>query len=225
MAEAAHRRRRRGLVVALYGLATGLCLHVVASDLVFLERTLDQLSQPLAALVAGLDPGPMLAVVTLASLATLVAAGASMASPRTGTGFGLVVVGTVAWILFPYAEVPWARLLGAPGADVYTAPPAAWLLAGGLVALATTEMALCAREHVIDELEGRHLAGADDAEIASIRWTHRFGLAGSLVAAGLVLVLFAGLHPLLGELSGGLDLLWAPALAGLVLGGALWLWA
>lgn len=221
--------QRRALTVPAYGLLTGLALHVVASDLPWLEQGLAQLATVIPQPFAGADPGATAAVVALASLATIAAAVALWLSPRTGTAFGLLTVATVAWTAFPYAQVPWARLAGGPAGQTYAAPPQAWLATAGLVALATVEIANSARENVVRELEGRRLvergAGSEHDAVSSTRWAHRFGLAGSLIAAGVIVTLFAGLHPLLSEVGGGLDLLWAPSIAGLIAGGALWLWA
>lgn len=220
--------QRRATIVPVYGLLTGLALHVVATDLPWLEQSLARLATVLPH-PDGLDPGATFAIVVLATLATVAAAGALWMSPHTGTAFGLLTVATVTWVAFPYAQVPWARLVGGPAGETYAAPASAWLTATALVALATIEIATSARENVVDELRGRRLVdpgetGEHDA-VSSTRWAHRLGLAASLVAAGLIVTVFAVLHPVFGELGGNLDLLWAPSIAGLVAGAALWLWA
>lgn len=219
--------QRRATLVPAYGLLTGLALHVVATDLPWLEENLARLATVLPH-PDGLEPGATFAIVALAGLATLAAAGALWLSPHTGTAFGLLTVATVTWIAFPYAQVPWARLVGGPAGETYAAPASAWLTAAALVALATIEIAASARENVVDELRGRRLVEPDETgehdAVSSTRWAHRFGLAASLIAAGLIVTVFAVLHPVLGQLGGGLDLLWAPSVAGLVAGGALWLW-
>jgi hypothetical protein len=217
-------RTRRALVVLAHGLLTGLLVHLVARDLAWIEATLAQVGRLAPEGLAGLAPEATLAIVAIGLLVAGIGALALWFTP-TGTAFALLAVAQLAWILFPYATIPWARLLGGPAGETYTAPASVWVLSALLVGVATVEIALGARDRVVDELDRRRLLDPQGSTASSIRWTHRLGALGGLLVGGLVLAVFAGLHPLAAEAGGDLDLLWAPALAGLVVGLALWRWA
>lgn len=217
---------RRGLVLAAYATATGLLLDAVARDLPWLGRRLARAAQLLPEPVRPAEPSLTVAVVAIAAFAALLGLGSFLVSRRTGTGFGLLAVATVTWLAFPYARVPWARVLGAPSAETYTAPASVWLLAGTVVALATVEMTACAHGRVIAELEVRGLAPEPGSSLEqATNRAHRHWQLATLAAGTAIVLLFALLRPVTERLAGGLDLLWVPALAGLVAGAALWLWA
>lgn len=220
------RRSRRGALWLGYTLATALLLYVVADDLAWFHDALASLTQLAPAGLQPADPSAGLTILALAGLAGIAAGLAFWVSRRSGSGFGLLCVLTVTVILFPYARIPWGRVLGAPAGQTYTAPLTAWLLAAAIVVLATVEVASCARERLAEELTHRGLdSHTHPSAFATIRRAHQRWLAGSLFAGGLIVVAFGLLHPATETLAGGLDLLWVPALAGLVAGVGLWLLA
>ncbi|PSG96612.1 hypothetical protein BRD56_09675 [Thermoplasmatales archaeon SW_10_69_26] len=223
MAETLARPARRGAIGLAYGLGLALLMQLVAGDVAWVEQALLGASE-LAPPLLGPDEATLgFAIAFTGGFATLVGLGTFLVSGRTGTGFGLWTVATVAVLTLPYGRVPWARLGGGQAGATLDPPAQVWLVSAGLVALATVEMGICARERVLAELERRGLGGplADRAtRAAAIRWLVVSGLAG----ATLVLA-FALLAPLTERFAGNLDLVWAPALAGLVAGVALWLLA
>lgn len=225
MADTTARTRRRSLFVLAHGLLLALLLGLLADDLAWTGTLLTRLAETLTGPLGASEPTVWAAALIVAVPASLIAGLALWISPRTGLGFGLWTIAALAVLTFPYARLPWTRMLGGPVGDVQAPPAGVWLLAGALVALATIETSVCARERVADELHARRLIDPEQSAPSSLAWAHRFGLAGALLAAGVLLTLFAALHPHLGTLAGNLDLLWVPALAGLGAGVALWLWA
>lgn len=219
------RSTRRTGMLAGYALLTGLLAYVVVRDLAWLEQTLTSL----AALAPGavlIGEGAIALVLAGTAWSTLAAGIGLWASRRSGAGFGAWIALTTGVLLFPYARIPWATVLGAPAGETFTAPPEAWLLAGGLVGLATIETAICAREALLEELDTRGLLETrGEAVHQATGKANRAWLTASLLVGTALVLALALLGPLAGSLAGGLDLLWVPVLAGLVAGAGVWLLA
>lgn len=226
MADPGSSAPRRGLVVAAYGLFTGLLLHDVASDLPWVGDALAQLGGLAPDDLRVPDDPQTFAVLALATLAATLALGAFLVSRRTGTGFGLLAAASLAWTLFPYAEIPLGAALGGPTQSTPDAPASVWVLAGAIALLATLEIGLSAREQLLAHLDGLGLdAGpGGPAARATRQATVRWLAAASLVGVGTCLAYALVEPPSVGPLADP-DLLWAPVVAGLLGGLAVWLWS
>lgn len=217
---------RRGLVVALYALSTALLLHIVASDLPWIAERLAAAGSAVPEDVRLLDDPGTFIVLASGGLAATLAVGTFLISRRTGTGFAILSAATVTWILFPYAEVPWAVVLGGPASQTFEAPGGAWLMGGLVVLLATVELGASARDRLLVRLDQHDLdigpgsPARQHTAVASIVWLGLSVLVGSAAA-----LLYALSKPLTEGWIEDPDLLWVPAIAGLVGGLALWLWA
>lgn len=217
--------RRLGLAAA-YAVLTALLAGTVAGRISTARTALESFGRILPERVAELGGDPLtLAVVTLGFIAFFLAAGTFLVSRDTGSAFALLVVGTVGWFLFPFSEVPWAAVLTGQDAQLVRPPTAAWLLAALLVTVATAEVLLSARSTLLAELDRRDLpedmlrATRQRSLIASMTL-----LGGGLIGGGLVAVLYAAFRDTLaaGFLADP-DLIWVPAIAGLIAGGLIWL--
>jgi hypothetical protein len=166
------------------------------------------------------------ALVGVGLTTAVLAVGAFLVDNGTASAFGLLTAGTVAWLVFPYSEVPWSLIAGGDAAGVGSATDNAWGLAGTLVTLATVEMGLSARESLLDRVRQLDL-GDDNLEIARER-SNRATAAwlGTSIAVGTAaLALYAAFGRQLTGLVDDPDLLFAPAIAGLATGLLLWWWA
>lgn len=169
------------------------------------------------------DPATV-ALAGLAGLTFVLAVGTFLVSRETGGAFAILAAATVGWFLFPYAEIPWATVL--TGTDVTTvqAPAITWWLAGAIVLLATLEVLISAREHLLTSVGARSLPVGKGTRLhnASRRATARLVAGTTLLGSGL-LVLYALARDTLtlGPL-GEPDLLWVPVVLGLVIAAALW---
>lgn len=207
-----------------YGIATGLLLHTVARDLAWVSATLSGLATSVPEEVRLFDDPVTFAIVGVSALVTIVAIGSFLVSHRTGTGFGLQCTATVAWIVFPYSDVPWAAALGAPANQTYQAPEGVWILAGLIAVIATVEVGLSARDRVLARIDRLGLA-ATEQRLGRVRSGNHAWLAASTIAGLLIALVYQGLRPLTRGWLEDPDLIWVPALTGLFAGVALWLWA
>lgn len=215
--------RRTGLVLA-YGVTTSLLLHTVAGDLPWVSRTLAGLASSIPEEVRVVEDPVMFAVLGVSLLGTIVAIGSFLVAHRTGTGFGIQCTGTVAWIVFPYSDVPWAAALGAPANQTYQAPGGVWILAGLMVVMATVEVGLSARDRILAHVDRLGLASQPE-ELARVRSGNHAWLVASMLLGILVALVYHALGPLTSGWLTDPHLVWVPALTGLVAGTALWLWA
>lgn len=225
MAEIRSSLTRRAAVVSAYAIVSGLLLEVVATDLPWVESTLADVGAIVPETIHLVDDPATFAIVGLAVLAGLLAAGTFLVSPRTGTGFGLFAAASLAWTLFPYARIPWSTALDAPTNQTPAVPAGAWVLAGLVTLLATIEIAINARTQLLDHVDRLGLdtseAGlADVTRAAQTRW-----LATSVLVGAGATIGYTATRPLAQGLLDDPNLLLVPALAGLVAGAALWLWA
>jgi hypothetical protein len=212
----------------VFGLATALLARAVANDLPFVETFLANAGRviPQEATLGIQDP-VLVALVGIGATATVTAIGAFLVGYRTGAGFALLVAVTLAWFTFPYADVPWATLLADQPADTFDAPASVWWIGTAMTGLATVEVCVNARQRLLDRLIG---LGFAETSLATARNRTREGLYRWLGLTfglgGLVVVTYAASRNLLERLVVvDPDLVLAPAVAGLVLGLALWVWA
>lgn len=226
MAEGPSSVPRRVLSAIALALGSGLLLRAIARDLPWIETTLAELGSAVPESLHPAGNPAAAAIVLLATLVAVLALGMFLLSRRTATGFGMLTAVILAWALFPYAEIPWTGVLGGPTGQTHTAPTSVWVLSTLLVVLVTIEVSFRAREQLLAHLESLGLdvfpgsATREHIKAANRRW-----LVASTVLGCAIVGAFALLNPVAFGLGLSLDLLWAPALAGLLSGLALWWWS
>ncbi len=217
---------RRLSLAATYAVLTALLANTVAGRISTARTALTRFGRILPEELALFGPDPLtLALIALGLVAFFLAAGTFLVSRDTGSAFALLVVGTVGWFLFPFSEVPWTAVLTGQEAQLVRPPTAAWLLGALMVTVATAEVLLSARTTLVAELDRRDLpdpmvqAAKQRSLIASLTL-----LGGGLIGGGLLAVLYVASRDALtrGFLADP-DLIWVPAIAGLVAGGLIWL--
>lgn len=212
------------MLAAVFATLATFLARAVARDLAWVEASLAEVGASLPAALDGLAGDPAtVALVGLGLLSFVLAAGTFLVSRETGAAFAILAAATVGWFLFPYAEVPWATVI--TGAEVRTvqAPASAWWFGGAIMALATVEVLVSARERLLTVLERQGLLAAAAPVVsrsrrALVRLTLGSLLVGGLLAVGYALVRDRWQFGLLTEP----DLLWVPIVLGTVLGVALW---
>lgn len=217
---------RRLTMAASYALLTVLLASVVAGRIPTARRALENVGRMLPERVAELGGDPFtLALIAMGTIAFFLAAGTFLVSRDTGSAFALLVVGTVAWFLFPFSEVPWTSLVTGQEARFLPAPASAWLLGGLLVTVATAEVLLSARSTLLADVARRDLPEpmvkvTQDRTLLAVLVV----LGAGVLAGGMIALLYAAFRA---QLTRGLlsepNLIWVPAIAGLVAGGLIWL--
>lgn len=216
---------RRVLVALAYALCSIGLTRTVAEDLPWVRSSLYEVGSTLPAVLGALAPDPVgVALVAIGGFTLVLALGSFLVSRGTGGAFALLATATTGWFLFPYAEVPWATVLTGAEAQTPAAPTAAWGFAGAIIALATLEIAISAREQLLATLRSYGLpAGPGTAVHRLSRRSTTVLVGGSLALGGLLSGVYLAYRA---ELNPGLfpepDLLWVPAVLGLVLAGILW---
>ncbi len=217
---------RRLLMATSYALLTVLLADAVAGRIPTARTALENVGRILPERVAELGGDPFsLALIAMGTIAFFLAAGTFLVSRDTGSAFAMLVVGTVGWFLFPFSEVPWASIVTGQEARLVPAPASAWLLGGLLVTLATAEVLLSARSTLLADVDRRDLpepmveTTQDRTLLATL-----VVLGSGVLAGGVIALLYAAFRDQLarGWLSEP-NLIWVPAIAGLVAGALIWL--
>lgn len=217
---------RRLVMATSYACLTVLLADIVAGGIPTARRALENVGRILPERIAQLGGDPFtLALIAMGTIAFFLAAGTFLVSRDTGSAFALLVVGTVGWFLFPFSEVPWTSLVAGQEAHLVPAPTSAWLVGGLLVTLATAEVLLSARSTLLAEVDRRGLppemveTTRDRTLLATL-----VVLGTGVLTGGVIALLYAAFRD---QLTRGLlsdpNLIWVPAIAGLVAGGLIWL--
>lgn len=217
---------RRALQAGLYALLTVLLARAIAAEVGAVATALQGVGGILPSALQELGPEPTtLALAALGVVAAMLAAGTFLVSRDTGSAFALLAIGTAAWFLFPYSEVPWTTVITGADQTRLSPPLSAWLIAGLLTVQATGEVLASSRETLLARLGDRQLpepmleAAAGRSLAATLAL-----LGGALLAGGLITLAYALFRQ---PLSRGLipepDLVWVPAILGLVAGLLLYL--
>lgn len=213
---------RRGVVSAAFaGLVVALAA-AIARDLAWVQAALVRVGrlppEPVTRLV---DAPEALALTGLGLLALMLAVGTFLVGRETAGAFAVLAAGTVAWLAFPYAEVPWTALLTGAKPAARTPPVAVWSLSVAIVALATVEVLASGRGHLLATLGRAGLAERPGASAREATRRARNGLAAAalVLGGGAATAYMATRGALRGLFTA--DLLWAPIVLGVLLAAAL----
>lgn len=157
-------------------------------------------------------------------LSFVLAGGTFLVSRATGGAFAILAAATVGWFLFPYAEVPWATVITGAQAETIQATAAAWWYGSGILALATVEVLVSAREALLATLRRARLpTGPGSLVRAHSRTAMGRLMLGTLLVGGAATGLYAlGRDTLVPDLVGDPSLLWAPVALGALVAVVLW---
>lgn len=217
---------RRVASAAAYALLAVYLAKTVADDLAPARETLVGVAGILPGPMAELGPDPVtMALVSIGLTAFALAIGTHLVGQRSGSAFALLVVGTVGWFLFPYAQVPWAQVFSEIRQETVTPPGRAWVVAATMVAIATAEVVLSARENVLGQLREQRVGPANltVALEATTIGVARLVTVTVLVGGAAILLYAAYQDELLAGIISNPDLILVPALMGLAAGVAVYL--
>ncbi len=215
---------RRGLLAGAYAsLSMGLG-RSLAADHAWVASTMQQTGQALPARLVDTVGDPIVASLwAMGLLLFALALGSFVVSRESGGAFAMLVVSTVAWFAFPYAEVPWAALLTGGRADPVAAPLSVWVWGGLLVAVATVEVVASGRQHLSSTLkEAGVRVGPGSAVASRSRSVFVVLVTASVSVGGAMTVLYGLLRGAAWVQLPVPDLLWVPVALGVLLALSLW---
>lgn len=215
---------RRTLVAGAFAGLVAALAYALAGDVAWVDESLTRAGAALDPLTAGTAPPQAVALVGIAALAGTLAVGTFLVSGETATAFAVLAAATVAWLAFPYAEVPWTAVLTGGEPTARQPPASVWGLSVAIVALATVEVLASGRDHLAASLSRRGLDVGRETSAGAATRTARNRLVASVLVLGTLLAgLYAAGRETLAGLFAGPDLLWVPVALGVLLAVALWL--